>query len=57
MGNNYFVIIQNERIEHDRVEGPYNFREAERERNWWQSFGNKSLILKLVVDENGKEVK
>lgn len=50
---NYFVFIK----EDERIDGPFNFREAERERNFWQRFGYTSSILKIVVDYEGNEVK
>lgn len=52
MNKKYYVKIGS-----DRVDGPFTLREAEKERNWWDRFGEKSIVLKLVINEEGKEVK
>lgn len=53
MSKRYYYVSVDENI----LEGPFTFIEAERERSWYQKFGVKTKLLKLVVDEDEKEVK
>lgn len=41
----------------DIVHGPYTFKEAVSERNWYETIGEMAEIYKTCVDTNGKEVK
>lgn len=53
MENNYYVHVTDIR----KYEGPFSFREAMARKMQYDSFGVFTQILKVVVDENGKEVK
>lgn len=33
--------------------GPFTFKEACADQNWWQDHGYRAIILKVVVNENG----
>lgn len=53
MANNYYVHVKDIR----KLEGPFSFREAMARKIQYDSFGVFTQILKVVVHENGKEVK
>lgn len=40
-----------------KCEGPYKIREAMKEKEYWDNFGEYCRILKVIIDFNGKEVK
>lgn len=50
MSNLYYVLVENGRI----LWGPMNFKEAVKHR---ETDFQPAVILKLVVDSDGKEVK
>lgn len=49
----YYVML----VKDNTVCGPYKFKDAMKEKNYWDNFGEKTVILKVIVDVNGKEVK
>lgn len=53
MVNKYYVHV----IDTRKLEGPFSFRSAMGTTLYYNSFGVFTQILKVVVDENGKEVK
>lgn len=53
MVNNYYVHVTDIR----KLEGPFSFREAMARKIQYDSFGVFTKIMKVVVDESGKEVK
>lgn len=53
MAYNYYVLVTGTR----RLEGPLSFKEAMRRKTEYDIFGEMTQILKIVVDELGKEVK
>lgn len=53
MAYNYYILSTETR----KLEGPISFREAMARKNQYDDFGEFTQILKIVVDENGKEVK
>lgn len=53
MTYNYYVLV----IVTRKLEGPLSFREATNRKNQYATFGESTQILKIVVDESGKEVK
>lgn len=40
-----------------RCDGPYNFKEAIREKRYFDNIADYCMILKEVIDFEGKEVK
>lgn len=53
MAKTYYVHV----IDRKKLEGLFSFREAMSTKVYYDSFGVFTQILKVVVDENGKEVK
>lgn len=53
MANKYYVHV----IDTRKLEGPFSFREAMGIKVYYDSFGVFTKIMKVVVEENGKEVK
>ena len=51
MGSNYYILYGK------RISGPYTFSQAIKKQTRENDFGIKQKILKVVVDEQGKEVK
>lgn len=52
MANNYYIICEGQYIE-----GPFSFREATKVQIQNKQFHIKSVIAKVVINEDGKEVK
>lgn len=53
MAYNYYVLVTGTR----RLEGPLSFKEAMHRKSEYDIFSEMTQILKIVVDESGKEVK
>lgn len=53
MAYNYYILSTGTR----KLEGPISFREAMARKNQYDDFGEFTQVLKIVVDESGKEVK
>lgn len=53
MANNYYIHVTDTR----KLEGPFSFSEAMGRKVYYDSFGVFTKIMKVVVDESGKEVK
>lgn len=51
--NKYYIVITDSRD----LFGPYTFKKAIKEQNYWREFSVTTIILKEVVDIDGKEVK
>lgn len=52
MNNNYYVYHFG-----GKTEGPYTFKQAMKEKEYWDSIHDWCRILKVVVDFTGEEVK
>lgn len=52
MFHKYYVLVTETR----KLEGPISFRESTIRKTQYDTFGEFTQILKIVVDENGKEV-
>lgn len=53
MANKYYVYL----IDTRKLEGPFSFRKAMSMKVYYDSSGVFTKIMKVVVDENGKEAK
>lgn len=53
MANKYYLYL----TERKKIIGKYSFKAAMEEKRWYDSVGEESEILKIVVDADGKEVK
>lgn len=49
----YYVMS----IEKGIFGGPYSFKQATKERDYWETFGVDCVVLKVVIGIDGKEVK
>lgn len=52
MFHKYYVLVTEAR----KLEGPISFRQATIRKNEYDTFGEFTQILKIVVDETGKGV-
>lgn len=50
--NKYYVLANSRELF-----GPYTFKKAIQEQNFWKGFSVSAIILKEVIDTEGKEVK
>lgn len=50
--NKYYVLTNSRELF-----GPYTFKKAIQEQAHWRNFSVESIILKEIVDSEGKEVK
>ncbi len=50
--NKYYVLTNGRELF-----GPYTFKRAIQEQNYWREFSVAAIILKEVIDIEGKEVK
>lgn len=50
--NKYYVLTNSRELF-----GPYTFKKAIQEQNFWKGFSVAAIILKEVIDSEGKEVK
>lgn len=56
--NNYYVMVTKRRFPNlPMMMGPYNFKEALSQQYFLNEASVKSIVLRIVVDEDGNEVK